>query len=336
MNGLSASYMAAMTVNTSESVSAINLDNNVFVSLSAVNAISSIYQPIIIHDLFNSVDNHNHSNCHLVEHHHNFSLDNCFCMLTVNIRSLPCHYLEMETFLHRLNYPDIVFITETWLNSLNTNLYGFNSYQHVCKTRTEKIGGGVSIFIRDTYSFNVMDDLENILDDTAECKFIMLKNNISAHKKPIIMGVIYRPPNLPIHPFLEHLDQLLSTIENMGFIFHLCGDFNIDIMSYPNGPRSREFINILMSHSTFPLVTRPTRITRSSHTLIDNHLTNDTNLLHKSETYIINSSLSDHYPIFTVIRNLSSQQHSRTTSRYSPFPLRNIILNDTTKETLLH
>lgn len=62
-----------------------------------------------------------------------------------------------------------------------------------------------------------------MLDDTVESEFILIENSTINCNKPTLMGIIYRPANLPVIPFLEHLDQLLSVIKDMNVKHHLCG-----------------------------------------------------------------------------------------------------------------
>lgn len=277
---------------------------------SSVNCTS---QPLIIDDLFTCVDAHNHSNCKFVKYSYDFSFNSGYSILTLNVRSLPSHHLKVESLLHHLGHPDFILLSETWLNNTNAVLYRFSSYSHLYRTRLSKGGGGVSIYLKECHSFEVLYDLDNILNDTAESKFILVKSPVINHDKPSLLG---SPPNLPAIPFLESFEQLLSVIGNMNVQFHLCGDFNIDLLSYPNGPRSRDFVNILMTHSTFPLVSLPSRTTKSSQSLIDKHLINDIKLLHGSNTFVINNSLSDHYPLLTIIYNNQHHQPSPT-NRYS-------------------
>ena len=72
------------------------------------------------------------------------------------------------------------------------------------------------------------------------------------------------------------------------------GDFNINQSHQP----SNEFINLMVSNSLYPLISKPTRLTSTTATLIDNIFTN--NLEHCMNSGIFYSDLSDHLPIFQV------------------------------------
>ena len=58
---------------------------------------------------------------------------------------------------------------------------------------------------------------------------------------------------------------------------------------------TNDFIDQIYSNGLQPLITRPTRITRDTKTLIDNIFTTDLNS-HKQSGIIIND-ISDHLPI---------------------------------------
>ena len=53
------------------------------------------------------------------------------------------------------------------------------------------------------------------------------------------------------------------------------GDFNIDLLKYESSNFSNRFSEQMFTSSFFPLITKPTRITQHTSTLIDNIFTND-------------------------------------------------------------
>ena len=64
--------------------------------------------------------------------------------------------------------------------------------------------------------------------------------------------------------------------------------------------KQNSFVNQLFSNGYYPLITKPTRITASSKTLIDNIYTNE--LCFPVVCGILLNDISDHLPIFTCIR----------------------------------
>ena len=72
------------------------------------------------------------------------------------------------------------------------------------------------------------------------------------------------------------------------------GDFNLNLMNYQSHNLTGEFLDMMYSNTFFPLITRPTRITSHSATLIDNIFQNslETNLL----SSLLFTDISDHLP----------------------------------------
>jgi hypothetical protein len=74
------------------------------------------------------------------------------------------------------------------------------------------------------------------------------------------------------------------------------GDFNINLLNSNSHKPTNDFVDILLLNSFYPTISKPTRITYHSSTLIDNIITN--NLDHDMISGIIYTDLSDHLPIF--------------------------------------
>ena len=68
--------------------------------------------------------------------------------------------------------------------------------------------------------------------------------------------------------------------------------------------RANLYINSILSHDAIPLITKPTRISNNSSTIIDHIITNDSK--HKFQSFIVKSDLTDHYSIFCVINKNST------------------------------
>ena len=79
------------------------------------------------------------------------------------------------------------------------------------------------------------------------------------------------------------------------------GDFNIDCFKADKHRPTADFLEIMYSHSFIPLITRPTRITSSSATLIDNIFTNDLQKIQNSFSGLLTTDISDHFPVFHII-----------------------------------
>ena len=77
----------------------------------------------------------------------------------------------------------------------------------------------------------------------------------------------------------------------------MCCNINLHRDNCTNSANS--YINLILSHGAIPLITKPTRISNSSSTIINHIITNDSK--HKLQSFIVKSDLTDNYPIFCVI-----------------------------------
>ena len=76
---------------------------------------------------------------------------------------------------------------------------------------------------------------------------------------------------------------------------YFCGDFSVDLLQCENHAATCNFIDHIYSYGLHPLITRPTRITKQSATLIDNIFT--TELERYTVSGLIINDLSDHLPV---------------------------------------
>ena len=114
--------------------------------------------------------------------------------------------------------------------------------------------------------------------------------------KNVIIGIVYRPPNHNVDLFMEKFNQILFNISKSNKDCYIMGDYNIDLFHLDKHSPTQEFVDSLYSHTFYPLINRPTRITAHSATLIDNILTN--NLSFQLSSGIILNDLSGHLPVF--------------------------------------
>ena len=89
----------------------------------------------------------------------------------------------------------------------------------------------------------------------------------------------------------------------------ICGDFNFNILNQMNDGSCLEFVNLMFLNSFLPVITKPTRVSGDSATLLDNIFINrPVNYL----SGIIMEPLSDHYPIFLIYKNANNLANSET------------------------
>ena len=76
------------------------------------------------------------------------------------------------------------------------------------------------------------------------------------------------------------------------------GDFNLNLMDSDCYSLTGEFLDEMYSNMFFPLITRPTRITSHTATLIDNIFTN--HFHHHLKSGLLFTDILDHLPVFSI------------------------------------
>jgi endonuclease/exonuclease/phosphatase family metal-dependent hydrolase len=93
---------------------------------------------------------------------------------------------------------------------------------------------------------------------------------------------------------VEHFEQILT---KLGDVF-LMGDFNLNVLNSDSHSKTGEFIDLLYSSSFCPLIDKPTRVTETTSSLIDNIFCNRVALGRAAG--ILYTDVSDHLPLFVI------------------------------------
>ena len=228
-------------------------------------------------------------------------------LLHLNIRSLNANFENLKTLLQETNFSfNIVCLSETWSTDKafqeNSNFRLFNYDSIHSERKTNKRGGGVLIFIKSNLTYKVRNDLSS-----SDCDREILTIEVTnSETKNFIISCCYKPPGGNTQNFNESLNQIFqyANKENKGFF--VLGDFNKSCLDYENNVEVKRFYDNVFQNGAIPLITKPTRVTTRTATLIDNIFTN--NIFDPSlKKGIIKSSISDHFPIFVSI-NISKHK----------------------------
>ena len=110
-------------------------------------------------------------------------------------------------------------VCETWATPLNEDVLNIPGYKHEHYIRSNKRGGGVSIYILNTIPYKTRNKL-SFSTHMLESVFIEVDKSIFKSKRNVIIGEIYRPPSSDKNTFNTELEKLLNKIEkekNMHF-----------------------------------------------------------------------------------------------------------------------
>ena len=118
-------------------------------------------------------------------------------------------------------------------------------------------------------------------------------------------------PNSSADTFNERISDILNVNQKEHKLCYLLGDLNIDFLKADEHRATGELLDVLYCCNVFPLITKPTRVTSATATLIYHILTNnlDDSMMHTQG--ILCTSISDHYAIFHVASNTRTD-HTQT------------------------
>lgn len=223
----------------------------------------------------------------------------------LNIRSLFCHFSEIELDLKDSDF--MVFaVMESWLTgNTPSNLINIEGYRIARLDRGYgKKGGGVLMYIREDLEWDLMDDVCNISNKNIEMLNVIIKRKFS---HPVCVSVVYIPPSSNVTEAISHLDLTADIVCKGNNDWILGGDFNIDLKAKTCTPNNRKLENFINHNSLRQLIKGNTRTTKSSSSLIDHIYCNDINDIKFSG--IIPYGVSDHDIIFTIIKREFVKKH---------------------------
>ena len=141
---------------------------------------------------------------------------------------------------------------------------------------------------------------------------------INIKKKHIIIGTVYRPntpPKADVDIFSNTMQELQGIMHRENKDAFIMGDMNIDLLQYSNHYKTNDYTEAIFSQGYLPPITKPTRLTSHSATLIDHIYTNSRSS--EITSGIIVTDISDHFGIFSTIQltTHNAQTTNYTTSR---------------------
>ena len=119
-------------------------------------------------------------------------------MIHVNIRSSQKNPMDCICNLENLNVQfNFIVLSETLGTHDKAKLNSIQGYNHVYVSREQRNGGGISIYVNANIAYKERTDLK--LDKTYfESYFIEVDKTVFQSKYNVIIGGLYKPPNVSI------------------------------------------------------------------------------------------------------------------------------------------
>ena len=155
------------------------------------------------------------------------------------------------------------------------------------------------------------DDLSLFIPHVFESLFIEYE---SLSKKKVVLGVIYRPNTAPwadIDIFSKSMIDIMDNINSEHRNCIIMGDMNIDILKYSKHEKTNDYVDNLFACGFMPVITKPTRVTDHSATLIDHIYIN--NIGQKGHSGIVVTDVSDHFGTFYIDNEDQATQRTKET-----------------------
>lgn len=120
----------------------------------------------------------------------------------------------------------------------------------------------------------------------------------SSNKKPILVGCIYKHPGANIEELKDKFNETTIQFNANRYQLYILGDMNIDFFKCNTHPPTDAYLDMLYSNNLLPVVTKPTRLTYHTATLIDHIYTNSSRNVFSG---ILTVDISDHLPLVSVL-----------------------------------
>ena len=182
----------------------------------------------------------------------------------------------------------ILGLSETRLDSnIQDEALRIPSYSFIRKDATRFGQTGMGIYVHDSVLASVKrrKDLEN---DNVECLWIEYRCSLTGPMS--LIGFVYRNP-ASHYSWYDDFVHMMDGVQQLKTDIVLFGDFNIDLLKQT--PVSWDLTTSLFN--LHQMVSKPTRITPTSSTLLDHIYTNNMQMV--SDLTVSDSGISDHCPI---------------------------------------
>lgn len=237
--------------------------------------------------------------------------------LHLNIQSLPAKFDKLQDLICSLGEIgielDFILLCETFVPNNLSQQFKIPNYNMVFRNRENKPRGGVLIYIHKRYQFKELDDASVFVQGEFESIFAEVEHN----REKLIVGEIYRIPNTNTNISLARYESVIQQLSSYKHPIIIGTDQNFNFMKLDVHGKTKELFNHFTTNGLIPTITKPTRITYNSATLIDN-LYIPLNELNQAKSAILINDMSDHLPIIVSIRLGTKSSKTKQTFTFRP------------------
>lgn len=212
----------------------------------------------------------------------------------MNVCGINSKYNTLTTFFQAIKADfDILVLSEAHLKSImNIEQFNFGDFNIYGTSYNIRKTDGLLIYVKSSISHEVQEI------KITDCNFIKLR--YKQGNKQFLCLSFYRSPSGKIEKFLDELEHILENDREQADIRIITGDININILDCSKNETDR-YLNILATNGYLSQLKRPTRIGKKSNSCLD-HFFVKAKPGTDQTAFIVNTQISDHYPIILNIR----------------------------------
>lgn len=164
---------------------------------------------------------------------------------------------DLKVIVDLLN-PDVISLTETWLNCDELVYYNLTGYTACHSVRQSKRGGGVAIYVKNIYKSKQCQVIEST--------HTIMATEVNNGKEKHNYVVVYNPHVSNSKEMLNDFSQVLETYNKSSYV--ILGDFNLDMLNSKCEPAA-SYGDVVESYGLELKNKLPTRVPYLTSTLID-------------------------------------------------------------------
>ena len=230
--------------------------------------------------------------------------NNNLVILQLNIRSFLSNQTDLRRLLINLEAKnskiDIALLSETHLVKNTVGFVNIPYYSHIANFRTSMKGGGTSILVQNNIPFRRRKHLKIFEEKLAESTYIEVT---AKSGKQYVIGSLYHSPNTTENTLIDHLKETVYKIQTEGQRKEviLGMDHNMDLLKSQHHTPTQHFLQTVLDCNMLPTITRPSRITKNSATLINNIFVSKFQQRNFYSCLLIDDTL-DHFPTLALLK----------------------------------
>ena len=213
----------------------------------------------------------------------------------LNAQSLKCRhrFLEIKEMASKKDF-DVLSFSETWFNSTVSNasieIEGYRVYR---LDRIGKTGGGVCAYIKNNLKAKILKDLTGISESGFHQLWLQVQNK---KLRSILVYIAYRP-EIGLECLQNDLMPNYVEALSLNRDIVLTGDMNCNLLT--DNPKGNALRSFCADINSTQLIDKPTRVTKTSSTLVDVVMVSNPELVKTSD--VIDLTISNHFLVFAVL-----------------------------------